>query len=244
MRREKKRGEKLKVVRGSELYDTIFPRPVWAIENQLDLPALIEVKHDGFWITDENGAQVATHDVNCERNSVMISKDSLLWVYKIAFRHLLLTRQMISPKDIDAANLVPHVRVRKDPKDAFSKHQHLHGLKFILTEDMLSAKKDFLIAEIDEDRDLHFTLIFAKGVGKKINLIEIFKNTIRVLNSRPELISLYRKIDNFGIELSQYWYETGDQYPFNLVIPSDWKSNVVQEDFSGFKTTPAGSIIN
>ncbi len=77
------------------------------VESELDLPVCLQVEYDGFWTT------------NCNRNSVILKPNSLLYVYKLAFRHLLLSMNVITPHDIDSQNLVPHIVVRKsntDPK--------------------------------------------------------------------------------------------------------------------------------
>ena len=53
-----------------------------------------------FWITDSNGTQTFTKDVDCD--SVLLDLNSLLYVYKLTLGHFLLSQQTIIPQQIDA----------------------------------------------------------------------------------------------------------------------------------------------
>src|SRR5205823_1632906 len=72
---------------------------------------------------------------------------------KLAFRHLLISENLITAKTIDAANLVPHIRVRKDKSDAFSKYTSIQNRTFLIDESSLSAKQDFLTIELYREED-------------------------------------------------------------------------------------------
>ena len=170
-----------------------------------------------------------------------MSEDCLLYVYKIAFRHLLLSMQVIVPEDIDSANLVPHVKVRRDKDDAFSKHNSIQNEFFLINETGISAKNDFIIIELDKKKDLHLTLIFSKGIGKIINLVEAFKNVIKLLNYNPELIKMYQSLEYFGYKEINYWYETGDLYPNNIHLPDNYVASVKRA--TELQITSAGSVI-
>lgn len=231
-----RRGKSEKVFTSSGLLEFA------ALSDVRDLPLLVEIKHRGFWITDNDGKHVSTEDEKCERNSIMLTPDCLLYVYKLAFRHLLLSMRVITPKDIDAANLVPHIKVRKDNRDTFSNYKVMQGKKFKITQETLSVRKDFLTIELDEQKDLHCTMIYSKKVGEKINLLEAFRVMIRVLNNDSNLIIQYANLPDFGQSCAEWWYERGN-FPHDVNPPIDFKSKVIQENFDHIKTTPAGSII-
>jgi len=213
-----------------------------AVTEAINLPLLVEIHHNGFWVTDSNGMHIADRNEKCDRNSIMLTPDCLLYVYKIALRHLLLSFKVIEPNDIDAANLIPHIRVRKDKNDPFSNYNKMEGRKFIVKEETISVKKDFIMIELNEKKDIHFTLIFSKGLGKKCNLLSAFKTVIQLLNVHPEMIEKYQNLDYFGEKHSIYWYENG-HYPNNLELPDDYNPIEITENFDHIKTTKAGSII-
>lgn len=242
-------GQRIRKPRTSTTIDPLaqfkssHPEIANIVESQPDLPICVQLYHSGFWITDKDGSHVSTKDQSCNRNSVMLKPDCLLYVYKLALRHLLLTLRVITPEDIDAANLVAHVVVRKNPRDPFSKYNTVQDEQFILDETSLSSKTDFLIAELDRKRDLHMTMIYAKKLGKEINLVEAFRFVIQLLNARPELIDQYMDLTYFGEREIRYWYKTPENYPFNIAcicdyIPSPPPSRKV------VVTTAAGSIVS
>lgn len=70
------------------------PRPI--IPAGRDFPVVVEVKHSGFWMTSLSGVHMSTNEVNCKNNSVMLTPDCLLYVYKLALRHLLLSTKVIA----------------------------------------------------------------------------------------------------------------------------------------------------
>ena len=205
------------------------------------LPLYVKLTHKGFWVTNSDGVHQPSQDEGCNRNSIMISEDCLLYVYKLAFRHLLLSMKIVHPDEIDSANLVPHVVVRKNKDDPFSKYKSIQNEHFLIDESAISSKNDFIIVELDKKRDLHMTLIFSKGLGKKMNLVEAFTNVIKLLNYSPELIDVYTSLAYFGNKEINYWYETGNLYPNNIYIPVDYVPPVKQ--VHELKITNAGSII-
>lgn len=205
-------------------------------------PVCVQLKHNGFWITTPEGVHKSTLDVNCDRNSVMLSNDCLLYVYKLALRHFLLSRQVITPQEIDAANLVPHVMVRKNKTDPFSKYSQIQGEKFIITEKMLSVRSDFLLIELDEKRDLHMTLIYSKKIKSRGDLVAALKTVLQTLNQHPELIEEYSKLEYFGQEETNYWFHNPDSYPLKIKTPLDYIPKA-KEDFKIKNLSPAGSIL-
>jgi hypothetical protein len=209
-----------------------------------DFPICVQIKHWGYWMTDANGYHYGTTDKTCERNSIRLTDDCLLYVYKIALRHLLLSMKIISPHEIDAGNLVPHIKVRNNKDDAFSKYDIIQEQKYIIGIDKLSAKNDFLIMELDAVKDLHFTLIYSKKIGKKINLIDALKKVIKVLNTYPELVNQYSNLTYFGNNCHDFWYnDATENYPFNINPPEDYKSETNLIDIGSIKISPAGSIL-
>lgn len=216
------------------------------LQSSLDLPVCIEVVHSGFWITDNSGVHKSTLDETCDRNSIMLTSESLLYVYKVALRHYLLSLHVISPCNIDPANLIPHIKVRDNKNDSFSKYKLMQNKRYIIDVNKLSARKDFLTIELDEVKDLHCTLIYSKKIGDKIDLIAAFKTIIRLLNSFPNLIDEYKKLDYFGQMNINYWYENSDKYPFNIQLPVDYVPPEEEDDnsfFDSLKLSAAGSIL-
>lgn len=211
------------------------------IAKSKSLPIYVQLNHKGFWTTDSTGVHLPSSDEKCDRNSVMMCEKSLLYIYKLALRHLLLSMNVIEPSDIDPANLVPHVVVRKSNTDPFSKFKSIQGEKFLITQEDLSVKSDFIMIELDKKRDLHMTLIYCKGLGKKINLIEAFVNVIKLLNYKPELIPVYQSLHYFGTNEIEYWYDAGALYPNNILIPSNYIKPVKKA--LEFEVTSAGSIL-
>ena len=197
----------------------IYPDIFNEVPDTISLPLYVQLHHKGFWTTDNNGIHVSSLDENCNRNSVMLSPDCLLSVYKIALRHLLLSMGVIQPMNIDSANLVPHVVVRKNKDDPFSKYKSIQDEHFLISEVDLSSKSDFIMIELDKKRDLHMTLIYAKGIGKRIDLIDTFNSVIKLLNYRPDLIELYASIEYFGQKELEYWHETSQLYPYISEFP-------------------------
>lgn len=218
-----------------------YPDIIKQIGDCKSLPVYVELKHQGFWTTDINGSHVPNLDESCNRNSVMLFPNCLLYVYKIALRHLLLSMHVIQPSEVDPANLVPHVVVRKNKDDPFSKYKSIQDENFLISEEDISSKSDFIMIELDKKRDLHMTLIYSKGIGKKINLVEAFSNVIKLLNHQPELIELYSSLKYFGNAEIEYWYETGSLYPNNILIPENYikKTNEPKK----INVTSAGSVI-
>ena len=205
------------------------------------LPLYIQLKHKGFWITSNTGHHISTLDENCNRNSVMLADDCLLYIYKLALRHLLLSMKIITPDEIDPANLIPHVVVRKSKDDPFSKYKSVQNESFLINNIDLSVKSDFILIELDKKRDLHMTLIFSKGISKRINLIEAFINVVKLLNYCPELIQLYASLEYFGMKEIGYWYETGALYPDNIVISRNYMPIV--KDVVEMKIASAASVL-
>jgi len=214
------------------------------VKSNPHFPVCVEILHKGFWITDMSGIHQSTENEDTDRNSVMFTNDCLLYVYKLALRHLLLSIKAITPYDIDPANLVPHMVIRKNRTDAFSKYKSVQGEKFVITEEMLSVKSDFLIMEVDEKRDLHSTLIFSKKIRDRVDLIEAIKTVIQTLNAYPHLIKEYQSLPYFGKNAIEYWYECERQYPFNVIPPDNYKSKVQNADIIKTENTlPSGTIV-
>lgn len=208
---------------------------------QYDLPVGFTFNHCGYWIT-EDGVHKGVDDSNVDRNAVMVDTSCLLYVYKLALRHYLLSRGIIKPSDIDAQNLVPHVVVRKNKHDRFSQYQKIQGRNFIVKEADISIRSDFMLIELDKEKDLHFTLIWSKKIRTKIDLLEAFKYVLRVLNDHPEMIEQYQALNDFGIGEIEHWYETGDQYPYNLQAAKGEIKEEVNIELP--ERTAAGSILS
>lgn len=236
----RRRSEKDKRYKEADKLWTI-PRCLERYRAERDLPLFVELQHVGFWITDEEGQHISTLDPKCDRNSVMLDPKCLLYVYKLALRHLLITMQVVTIDEIDPANLVPHVMVRKSPTDAFSKHDYVQNRKFFIGEKDISCKKDFLLIELDEKKDLHMTMIYSKGVGERVDLLVAFRQVIKLLNGNPGLIEKYSNLPYFGMDAMQYWAETKDLYPNNVVPPEGWKPR--KEEVIEYETTAAGSVV-
>ncbi len=216
-------------VTNKPIVDVKYPSIMDQVSGQLSFPIRCEFTHLGFWVTSKDGLHEFTNDQNCIKNSVMISPKSLFYVYKIALRHLLLSMKMIEPAEIDSANLVPHVVVRKNPTDPFSKYDLIQNRQIQINVTDLSAKKDFLIMELDKKQNLHMTLIYAKGIGKRTDLIQAMINVIKLLNYQPNLIEQYKALPYFGHQYLSYWYDTGDLYPNNFIIPDDFHPHAMKE---------------
>lgn len=221
-----------------------FPLLDSCVNSAASLPILCEVTHSGFWITNVNGKHVTTIDKNCDRNSVMLIPNCLLYIYKLALRHLLLTMKVITPTDIDNANLVPHIMVRKNKTDTFSKYDLIQGAKYVIEEKDLSARSDFLTIELDMSKDLHCTMIYSKHIKQRVDLVEAFKIVVKILNTYPELIEKYRCLPYFGEAHIGYWYNNPRNYPFNVEMPSNYQQPIVANKNYSFKTTAGGSIVN
>jgi hypothetical protein len=206
-----------------------------------NFPVLVQVLHDGYWITKDN-IHTSTNDNNCDNNSIMLSPDSLLYVYKLALRHYLLSKQIISPKDIDPQNLVPHIVVRKNKKDPHNNFDSIQKEKFTINEDKISIKSNFMIIELDESRDLHMTLVFSKGINKKIDLKTALDTVVSYLNDYPEMIQTYKQLKYFGEDHTLYWYNTPDSFPFKINKPVDFQQERKIEP--NYILSPAGTILN
>jgi len=206
-----------------------------------NFPLFIEIKHIGYWITNDN-IHTSTNDNYCDNNSVMLSSDCLLYVYKIALRHYLLSKQIISPKDIDPQNLVPHIVVRNNKRDINNNFDEIQNEKFVITKESLSLKSNFLLLELDETRNLHMTLIFSKRIGSQCNLIEAFDEVLGYLNKYPNMIETYKELEYFGNDHTKYWYNTPDSFPFKINKPLDYIPEKKKD--LNYKTSAAGTIIN
>lgn len=213
------------------------------IEEVHDLPLCVKLKYEGFWITNTHDKHVCFNDETCDRNSVMLTNDCLLYVYKLALRHYLLSKQIISPYDIDAQNLVPHVVIRKGKNDANSKYKSAKNEDFIITEEMITVKSDFLLVELDVKRDLHMTLIYNKKIKSKVDLLEALKIVIRNLNLYPSLIKDYANLDYFGYYEMDYWYNDINSYPLHVKKPLNYIPTEVVKTIPQ-NITAAGSIIS
>jgi len=185
--------------------------------------------------------------MNCNRNSVLLDSSCLLYVYKLALRHRLLSLDVIDEQDIDPANLVPHIRVRKDKNDAFTKYQSIQGQSYQIEESSLSAKADFLTIELDLRHDLHCTMIYSKKIGKRADLVKEFKEMVFLLNEKPKLIEQYASLPDFGVRAILYWLETKNQYPNNIIPPVNYTSKKKTETNSlvddTIKVSLAGLVV-
>lgn len=118
--------------------------------------------------------------------------------------------------------IVPHIVVRRNKQDKFSEFKTIQGQVFDVKEADLSLKNDFLIIELDRDRELHFTVVWKKTLKrntKNINIIEAFKTMVATLKKHPELIKQYASLPYFGEHALMYWMETAKNYPFNVCPP-------------------------
>jgi hypothetical protein len=191
----------------------------------------IRITHQGWWIT-RGGRHVATDDHLCDRNSVILDRACLLYIYKLALRHLLLARGRLHPRDVDPQNLVPHILAR-DPKSTSRSHDlydELQGATYLLTRDMVSDDGKMLILELDADADLHCTMVFkrppkAKSKSKtKAPAFDYTAALIQVildLDAHPERIAEYAALEYFGQDEISYWAEPGS-YPLHITKPKDW----------------------
>lgn len=204
-------------------------------------PLQVKVEHQGFWVTVDN-KHVATTDPLCSRNSVMLQPTCLLSLWKLAFRHSLISKGFLTVDDLDAANLVPHIRVRKDPSDGFSHYEDVKRT-YLLSREHFSSRKDFLTIELDIKKNLHFTLVYSKGIGGKMNLLSAFEETMRILNNDPNLVDQYTSLPYFGEQAASYWQLTKDKYPTNIVPPTDFKIPPLEEPPVCSKVSPAGTVL-
>jgi hypothetical protein len=138
-----------------------------------------------------------------------------------------------------------NVVIRKSKTDAFSKYKKIQGERFLIDEKKLSAKADFLIIELDEGRDLHFTMIYSKKIKSRVDLVEVFKEMLKTLNKYPELIQEYSDLSYFGQGAIDYWADatTTVKYPFNITPPRDYIRKVQEDLIPVYKLSAAGSII-
>lgn len=186
-------------------------------------PIQVTVKHNGFWVTDDQGVHQAINDIACAKNSVILDPGSMLYVYKLAFRHLLLSMGIICPRDIDSQNLVPHIAIRKNKNGSLTNYSTIQGRKFTINPGDVTVRNDFILLELDRAQDLHMTLIYKKGIGKQIDLMACFRLIIHILALYPELMQSYANLSYFGNGTTQsgkshanYWYETPDSFPFKI----------------------------
>ena len=221
---------------GPEAVPPLSPKPRYA-----NLPAVAKVSHLGWWVTVE-GKHLAARDEALARNSVVLAPTSLLYVWKLALRHLGLARGWVSPARVDAQNLVPHIRVRED-KSSASSYDAIEGEEFCVTPDLLSAKSDFLTIELDAERGLHCTMLYAKGLKKRADMIAAFDQMLGLLNARPELIAAYAALPYFGQEAIHYWHDTPELYPDNVVPPAGYVPIARTKVIPAGKRTAAGTIL-
>jgi hypothetical protein len=197
-------------------------------------------------VTDKKtGLHTFCTDPQCDNNSVILDPSCLLYVYKIALRHYLLSKHLIDPDDVDNQNLVPHIRVRKD-KASRSHYDDIQNKDFRITESDISIKNDFMIVELNSKKtDPHMTLIFCKKLGTKVDLLAAFKHVLQTLNANPSSIDLYAKLPYFGQSLSQYWYDVAESFPNQIEIPADYTPQLAADKLNiCANTSAAGSIID
>ena len=209
----------------------------------INFPVMVQFKHNGFWLTDDNNKHYFTDDQDCSRNSVGISNECMLYVFKIALRHYLLSKKVVKPHDIDNQNIVPHVVIRKHKNDQLSSYASIQNQIFKITEKDISIKNDFMIVELDRDRNLHMTMIFSKKIKERVNLLDAFKHVIEVLNENPNLIEIYANLSNFGENMTYYWYDTPNSFPNGILKPDGYVHVEEKIKLSNYKITKAGSII-
>lgn len=171
------------------------------------------VKHNGFWVT-KNGLHIASDDISCQKNSVILDPKTKLYVYKLAFRHLLLSLRIIEPCDIDSQNLVPHIAIRKNKYGSLDSYSQIQNKEFTIGSQDVCVRNDFILLELDRSRDLHTTLIYKKRIKDKIDLMKCFKLIIRILDLYPNMASEYSSLPYFGQEYTKYWYDTPESFPF------------------------------
>lgn len=167
----------------------------------------VNIRHIGFWITD-SGSHVAVDDIARAKNSVILDPESMLYVYKLALRHLLLSQRIIDPQDIDSQNLVPHFAIGKNKNESLNQYSLIQGKQFILGSNDIVVKNDFILLEFDRTNNLHTTLIYKRGIKQKIDLMQCFKIIVCLLNLYPHLVYEYSNLDYFGKSNAQYWYDT------------------------------------
>lgn len=223
-----KSTKKLKLVKSSKSNDEIKIDDIF--------PRIIKIEHKGFWMSDANGKHYAETDKKCSRNSVMLSETCPLYILKLAMRHRAVCHKYLPLVKIDAQNSVPHIVVRKSPADSNNQFDNIQGEEFKIDESSLSLKKQFLIVELDRDRDLHMTMLYNSNLPNDINLKEEFAHVVRLLDQRPDFAKLYSELPYFGIDAAAYWLESADSYPENITQPIDWTPKpIVKPDYSLIK---------
>ena len=217
------------------------------VMNPSVLPIYAKVTHKGHWVTDESTKlHMGTMDEKCNRNSVMLTNDCLLYKLKLAIRHRFICLGLIEPHDIDPQNLVPHIVVRKSPGDSNSQFHPIQGEVFKIDEADLSVKSQFLLIELDRTRDLHMTMIFSKGLKQRCDMVVEFKEMLAMLldPKYQHLLQEYADLPYFGQDAVSYWKETKDQYPMNVTPPPDWKPTPKKGlDLSGVRLSAIGSVL-
>ncbi len=138
----------------------------------------------------------------------------MLYVYKLALRHLLLSQRIIEPRDIDSQNLVPHIAIRKNKNEPLDSYSQIQGREFVIESNDVSVKNDYILLELA--KNLHTTLIYKKGINDKIDLTQCFKLIAYLLQLYPDLISEYSSLPYFGQSNTEYWYDTPNSFPFMI----------------------------
>jgi len=108
----------------------------------------------------------------------------------------------------------------------------------------VSNKKDFIVLELDKKRDLHMTLVYKKQIRNNIDLMACLKLVIHLLNTYPELVTMYANLSYFGNQQTKYWYDVPESFPFRIEIPASYTVTDEKPNYDALKVASGGSIIN
>jgi len=189
------------------------------IDTQESFPCVVKVQDVGWWTTNETGDHVPSTDDFVKSNCRMLTGG--LRILKMEVQRLLVCAGLLHP-NVDAQNLISHMVVRSANNRGYKNYSELQNKDIEITHSMLSAKRDFLILEVNKQTDLHTTLVYSKGIGDKIDLIKVFEFVLKLQRAYPQLQKEIEALPLCNKNIPHYWYETRNQYPFNTTPPENY----------------------
>ena len=140
-------------------------------------------------------------------------------------------------------NYVPHIVVRSNAS-GLGEYENIQEKLFKVTEQDSSVKSNFVILELDRERDLHMTLIFAKGLSRKCDdLVYEIKQVFKMFDENMGIAKEYAALPNFGIDTVPYWFATKSEYSNNITKPYGWlETPAAKLDLSQYELGPSGVI--